>query len=98
VTRVPESGAKWAGYRRALEAVTRHELTPLEWASIHKKHGTMLSTLSERQTGMEHLEQAVSAYRVALEEYTHERVRPNWAMTQDNLGTALCRLGERESG
>jgi|SRR6516225_5754241 hypothetical protein len=58
----------------------------------------MLSTLSERQTGMEHLEQAVAAYRVALEEYTHERVRLNWAMTQNNLGTALCRLGEWESG
>ena len=29
---------------------------------------------------------------------TRERVPLQWAMTQNNLGTALSRLGERESG
>jgi tetratricopeptide (TPR) repeat protein len=41
---------------------------------------------------------AVDAYRAALEERTRERVPLDWAMTQNNLGTALSRLGERESG
>ncbi len=41
---------------------------------------------------------AVAAYRAALTEWTRERVPLDWAMTQNNLGNALLRLGERESG
>ena len=41
---------------------------------------------------------AVAAYRAALEEQTRERVPLDWATTQNNLGLALARLGERESG
>jgi hypothetical protein len=44
------------------------------------------------------LEQAVAAYRAALEERTRDRVPLQWAGTQNNLGTALATLGERESG
>jgi hypothetical protein len=40
----------------------------------------------------------VAAYSAALEETTRERVPLNWAETQNNLGLALWRLGERESG
>ena len=40
----------------------------------------------------------MAAYRAALEEWTRERVPLDWAMTQMNLGNALTRLGERESG
>ena len=42
--------------------------------------------------------EAVAAYREALKERTRERVPLDWAMTQNNLGNALFRLGERESG
>jgi hypothetical protein len=38
----------------------------------------------------------VVAYRAALEERTRERVPLDWAMTQNNLGSALRSLGERE--
>ena len=38
------------------------------------------------------------AYEAALEEWTRDRVPLDWAMTQNNLGTALRTLGERESG
>ena len=38
------------------------------------------------------------AYQAALEERTRERVPLDWAATQNNLGTALQTLGERESG
>ena len=40
----------------------------------------------------------MAAYRAALEERTRERVPLDWATTQNNLGTALRTLGERESG
>ena len=40
----------------------------------------------------------MAAYRAALQERTRERVPLDWAMTQNNLGIALQRLGERESG
>ena len=52
----------------------------------------------ERESGTERLEEAVVAYRAALEERTRERVPLLWATTQMNLGTALQTLGERESG
>ena len=42
------------------------------------------------------LEEAVKAYRSALEEYTRERVPLQWAETQNNLGGALWILGELE--
>jgi hypothetical protein len=35
---------------------------------------------------------------VGIGEYTRERVPLEWAATQTNLGAALLRLGERESG
>ena len=40
----------------------------------------------------------MQAYRAALEERTRERAPLEWATTQNNLGNALARLGERESG
>ena len=56
------------------------------------------AVLGERESGMARLEQAVAAYHAALKEYTRERVPFDWAMTQNNLGSALRTLGERESG
>ncbi len=60
--------------------------------------GNALSTLGSRESGTARLEEAVVAYRAALEEMTRERVPLDWAMTQNNLGNALWSLGERESG
>src|SRR6266851_1281971 len=54
--------------------------------------------LVKREAGTGRLEEAVAAYRLALEEWTRERVPLDWARTQMNLGTALSRLGEREAG
>ena len=47
----------------------------------------------ERESGTARLEEAVAAYRAALEERTRERVPLDWATTQNNLGTALSTLG-----
>ena len=54
--------------------------------------------MGERESGTEHLDEAVAAYRAALEEQTRERVPLDWAKTQNDLGNALEALGERESG
>jgi tetratricopeptide (TPR) repeat protein len=60
--------------------------------------GSALRALGERESGTARLEEAVAAYREALQENTRARVPRQWAMTQMNLGLALWRLGEREGG
>ena len=60
--------------------------------------GTALFKLGERESRTVRLEQAVAAFRAALEERSRKRVPFDWALTQHNLGAALMRLGERESG
>ena len=60
--------------------------------------GLALWRLGERESGTAKLEEAVAAYREALQEYTRARAPLDWAKTQTNLGNALWRLGERESG
>ena len=60
--------------------------------------GNALQSLGGRESGTARLEEAVAAYRAALEERTRERVPLHWAMTQMVLGNALLTLGERESG
>ena len=71
---------------------------PDDWAMTQNNLGNALRTLGERESGTARLEEAVAAYRAALEEWTRERVPLDWAMTQNNLGNALWTLGERESG
>ncbi len=53
--------------------------------------------LAERESGAARLEEAIAAYRAALEELTRERVPLDWAAMQNNLGYALAKLGEREN-
>jgi tetratricopeptide (TPR) repeat protein len=60
--------------------------------------GNALWTLGAREAGTARLEEAVAAFRAALEERTRERVPMDWAVTQNNLGSALATLGEREAG
>ena len=57
--------------------------------------GVALDTLGERETSTARLEEAVAAYRLALEEFTRDRVPLDWAKTQMNLGNALITLGMR---
>ena len=57
--------------------------------------GAALQTLGERE-GEARLEEAVTAYRAALDEYTPDRTPLQWAMTQNNLGNVLQTLGKRE--
>ena len=71
---------------------------PLDWALTQMNLGIALKKLGEREAGTGRLDEAVAAYRLALQERTRERVPLQWAMTQINLGLALAALGEREAG
>jgi tetratricopeptide (TPR) repeat protein len=94
-----------AAYHAALEELTR-ERVPLDWAMAQNNLGNALLELDRRKVGMAQtfandtarLKLAITAYRAALEERTRERVPLDWAATQNNLGSALRSLGERELG
>ena len=73
-------------------------LDPLAWATAQNERGDRLFDQGKDDPDSTLLDEAVAAYRAALEEYTRDRVPLDWAMTQNNLGTALETLGERESG
>jgi len=47
--------------------------------------GRVLRKLGERESGTARFNEAVTAYRAALEERTRARVPRSWAMTQHNL-------------
>ena len=47
---------------------------PLQWAGTQINLGNVLRTLGESEGGTALLEDAVAAYRAALEEQTRERV------------------------
>ena len=85
-------------YRAALEEGTR-ERVPLDWAMTQNNLGTALAKLGEQESGTARrtarLEEAVTAYRAALEEMTHERVPLQWAMSTGNQGIALMLIAER---
>ena len=54
----------------------------VEWAQTQNNLGSALETLGERESGTAQLEEAVAAYRVALEELTRERAPLQWAATE----------------
>ena len=60
-------------------------LVPRLWAVQSK-------ILGERESGTARLEEAVAAYRAALNERTHERGPLDWAMSTGNQGLALMIL------
>ena len=87
-----------ARYRALLDRRPR-ERVPLQWADDPEQPGQRAyGRWGSGRADTARLDEAVAAYREALEEKTRERVPLQWAATQNNLGNALTRLGERESG
>jgi hypothetical protein len=59
--------------------------------------GTALSTLGERESGTVRLEEAVAAYRAALEEWTRAAA-PHWhGIAQRNLAGCVVLLEQRRN-
>jgi hypothetical protein len=64
-------------------------------AAAQNNLGVALSTLGERENGTARLDDAVTAFRDALEEWTRER-EPHWhAIAQRNLASCLVLLAQR---
>ena len=88
-------------YRNALQVATRESL-PQAWAGIQNNLGLTYLRLGERQSGtkgaLESLHASLIAYQNALQVDTRESLPQAWAETQNNLGGAYQRLGERLSG
>ena len=55
-----------SAYRAALQERTR-ERVPLDWATVQNNLGIALGMLGERESGTARLEEAVDAYRAALQ-------------------------------
>ena len=68
----------------------------LQWATIQTNLGLALWRLGERESGTVRLEEAVGAYRAALEEFTREHALHYRDETQKNLDAALKLLEERK--
>ena len=90
-------------FRQVLE-VNRREAIPLEWARANNNVGLALQSLAHAEfkigtaeAGRVRLAEAITHFRLSLEENTRERVPTDYGMTQVNLARALLDLG-RASG
>ena len=72
-----------------------HADTPNQRGMSLTDLGTVLSTLGQRESGTDRLEEAVAAYRAALEELTRDRVPLNWAMVQGNIASVHVALFDK---
>ena len=66
--------------------------------SLLFNYALVLGIIGEQAGTNDDLAASIAAHRAALEERTRQRAPLDWAMTQNNLGATLQRLGERESG
>jgi tetratricopeptide (TPR) repeat protein len=66
--------------------------------SVLHSYALVRETIGEQAGSNDDMQRAIAAFREALQEWTRERVPLDWAMIQNNLGSALTRLGDRESG
>ena len=88
-----------AAYRDAFEESTRDRVPPGLGGNTEQPRRRACDAWGAREGGTARLEERYTARVAKLsKEYKQERVPLDWAMTQNNLGNALARLGERESG
>jgi hypothetical protein len=78
--------------------IFRDNMPLVEGGEVGRRTSLGSPALVEQESGTRDLEEAVVACRAALKERTRDRVPVAWAQAQNNLGTALWRLGMRESG
>jgi hypothetical protein len=62
----------------------------MDWAMTQNNLGAALADLGARAGDTAALQDAVTAYRAALEVRTREASPMDWAGTQNNLGAALA--------
>jgi Tetratricopeptide repeat len=81
-------------YREVVLPLTPRTTASAGWAATKNNLGNALSVLGEGGDDQA-LQEAIFAYRAALEVRTRSTAPTDWAQTQDNLATALAVLGER---
>ncbi|WP_371395631.1 hypothetical protein [Fretibacter rubidus] len=80
---------------RELIDLSPREVNADEWAGHQNNLGNALAALGERESHPKKLNDAVTAFRMALTERTQKRVPLDWAASKNNLGAALQILGAR---
>lgn len=85
-------------YRVYLRETGGRELMPAEWAFGQNSLGIALAILGIRKHEPTRLEEAVVAFRLALQEFTREREPVKWVSLQANLGETLSRLDRGDDG
>jgi hypothetical protein len=68
---------------------------PLQWATTQNNLGTALSRLGERESGTARLEEAIEAYRVALETFIAAGADYYAVTCRENLDGAQALLAKR---
>ncbi len=79
-------------YRAALGVEEFKENSFENWAETQNDLGVALQAIYESDANL--IDEAISAFRNALQQFTQEKDPTNWAETKSNLGEALQRLGE----
>ncbi len=67
---------------------------PTDWAMTQNNLGNVLQTFGERTGDTARLDEAVAAYRAALEVFTRADMPKGWAGIHTNLAMALKTMGE----
>ncbi|MBC7950969.1 MAG: tetratricopeptide repeat protein [Rhodospirillaceae bacterium] len=67
-------------------------------AELWLSYGLVCGVLANQAGDDEFLQESERGVRMALAQLPREHVPEGWAQTQNNLGAALLRLGEREEG
>ena len=62
--------------------------------SVRAGLGEALEAVGERESGTARLEEAVAAFRAALEEFTRERAPLQWARSFGTEGIAMMLIAE----
>ena len=80
-------------------AIFEREKDDLNWAAAQNNLGNVLLALGERESGSKLLEEAVAAFRAALEKRDRAtRCRSTGRRRRTIIGIALYSLSEREAG
>jgi len=87
-----------AAERFAAAAELVPDSKPEQRLAYQERSADALYRQGDEKGDNEALKEAIRAYRDLLEAYPRDRVPQDWTRTQNNLGLALWRLGERESG
>ncbi len=74
------------------------ERVPLDWAMTQNNLGNALATLGGRESGTARLEEAVAAYRAALEVFTQPGLEYYRGIAQGNVDRAQALIRERRGG